>query len=262
MPWTNKPAIDDQFLEVGLEAVKQAEELILRYFHSQLKVKLKTDNSPVTQADKEAENLIKKVISNKFPDHGFLGEEEGKTKITSKYFWVIDPIDGTKNFIRGLPHFATLLALIENQQVTLGISNAPAFKELIYAVAGKGCFFNGQKINVSKVNKLSEAYLSIGGIYRFDTQGLTENIMKLSHIPRQVRAWGDAWHFHLLAQGKIDIVIEPFGNFWDFAPYITIVEEAGGKVTDLTGQTLTPESNSIIATNGLFHDEVVEYFKK
>ncbi len=257
-PLTNQPAIIDQYLTVGLEAVQEAEKVILQYFNQDITVDLKSDQSPVTIADKKAEAKIKQVIAHYFPDHGFLGEEEGRSNPASQFTWVIDPIDGTKNFIRGLPFFSTLLALVKDNEVILGISNMPQFNELVYAVKGKGSFLNHQQLQVSRVDQLENSYLSIGTLKRFTEKGLDQKLLKLSSLVQHQRAWGDCWHFHLLAQGKIDAVVEAYGKFWDFAPMAVFIEEAGGKVSDIKGNKFGINSESIVATNGLIHNQIIQ----
>jgi len=255
-----KLQISDQYLKVGIEAVQAASTIIQKYYQQNVEFDLKADNSPVTIADKKAEEKIKEVISSYFPDHGFVGEESGNNNHFLEYTWIIDPIDGTKNFLRHLPFFSTLLALVKNGQVIMGISYMPQFSELIYAVKGKGAYLNQQKLTVSKENNLSQAYLSFGSLSKFAEKKLLTNLVKLTQTVRQQRAWGDCWHFHLLAQGKIDAVIEAKGEFWDFAPIKIIIEEAGGQVSDIKAQDFTINSQSIIATNGLIHQQVVDYF--
>lgn len=134
------------FLEVGLEAVTSAQEVLLKYFDTDLGFERKLDNSPVTIADREAEAVIKSIIHQRFPDHGFYGEEEGEQNETAEYTWVIDPIDGTKSYMRGLPYFATELALVKQSEIILGISNAPVLKKLLYAEKGQGTLLNGKNI--------------------------------------------------------------------------------------------------------------------
>lgn len=161
--------IDDSntFLEVALEAAQAAEKILLKYINTTITVELKSDQSPVTVADKEAEAVIISTIQNAFPDHGFLGEETGLTRERAEYVWVIDPIDGTKNYIRGVPIFGSLIALMKNGEVILGVSNVPLMKELFYAEKGKGAYKNGIPVTVSTRPTLKESYVSHGGINYF-----------------------------------------------------------------------------------------------
>ena len=151
----------EQFLAVALEAVDGAEEVIDKYYLDDIRATLKADQSPVTIADKEAERVIRQVISESFPEHGVLGEEDGQTASSSEYLWVIDPIDGTKNYMRKVPLFATQLALMKNGEVVVGVSNAPALGELMYARKGGGTYLNGEKAQVSGIDRFGR------GLYEF-----------------------------------------------------------------------------------------------
>lgn len=247
------------YLQVALEAVKAAEIVINRYFQEEMSATLKADQSPVTIADQEAERIIRQHISEAFPMHSILGEEAGRECNDSTFLWAIDPIDGTKNYIRKVPLFATQVALLQDGEVILGVSNAPALGELIYAEKGGGAYFNHKRTYVSDVRTLDEAYMSFGGIGHFVKQGLLEPLLKLEKCTRAHRGFGDCWSYHLLAQGKIDIMLEARINVWDIAALSLIVEEAGGKVTDLNGAPVNEHTRSIIATNRHLHADVAGY---
>lgn len=250
-----------KFLEVAIEAAKNAEKIIMKYYDNNLTWQTKPDLSPVSIADTEAERIIIETIRNSFPGHSFLGEESGSDSITSKYQWIIDPIDGTRNYVRGIPLFATQIALMEDGEVIVGVSNAPTMNELMSAEKGKGAFLNDKKINVSKIESLSDSYLVFGGIKHFKKYGYLDHLLKIAENAGGHRGFGDAWSFHLLAQGKIDIIVEAKVKIWDIAALKIIVEEAGGKVTDITGNDITKNSASIIATNRYLHDSVLQIFK-
>lgn len=249
----------NDYLKVATTAVKKAEEIILKYYSDKIRYSLKEDQSPVTIADIESEKIIIGTIKKSFPTHGFLGEESGSSNINSDYLWIIDPIDGTKNYLRKIPNFATLIALMKNGELILGISNVPAFNELLYAQKGKGAYLNDNKISVSKKDTLKDAYLSFGGITQFEESGQTKNFLNLAGSVQESRGFGDAWSYHLLAQGKIEIMIEASTKIWDIAAHTVIIEEAGGKVTDLKGNPIDLNSVSIIATNNLLHSTVLKY---
>ncbi|NCN87813.1 MAG: inositol monophosphatase [Candidatus Pacebacteria bacterium] len=248
------------YLKVALEAVKEADIVINKYYSKDIKTTLKSDLSPVTIADKESETIIRKIIKESYPEHNIIGEEEGRTNHNSPYTWVIDPIDGTKNFMRKVPLFATQLALIKDDRVILGVSNAPILSELIYAEKGKGAYLNDERISVSNINKLDKSYLSYGGLGYFNKAGLMKNLLKIEGETFSHRGFGDFWSYHLLAQGKIDIMLEAKTKFWDIAALSLIVAEAGGKVTDLKGNSVNMKTTSIIATNGRLHSLVEEHF--
>jgi len=249
------------FLQIALQAVSSAQKIINKYYQSGVRATLKQDQSPVTIADQEAEEAIKNIISTAFPDHAFLGEESGSTTTGSEYTWIIDPIDGTKHYLRQIPLFATQLALMRGDEIILGVSNAPAINELIWAEKGEGAFLNDKRITVSDVLKLDQAYLSYGGLGYFKRNNLLNNLINLEASTQGHRGIGDFWSYHLLAQGKIEIMVEAATKIWDIAAASIIVKEAGGKVTDLQGNPITKSSHSIIATNGLVHDKVVGYFR-
>ncbi len=251
-----------KFLEVGLEAVKKAEEVIKKYYLGTVETSYKENGSPVTIADKEAEKVIVETIKQAFPDHMFLGEEMGKDGVGSEYMWIIDPIDGTKNFVRGIPLFTTLLALMKDGEIILGISNAPMMNECLYAEKNGGAYFNDKKIEVSKIKTIKEAYMSFGGITYFVDKKLWEPLLKLNQDTRFHRSLGDFWSFHLLSQGKLDIMAEADIRIWDIAPFVCIVQEAGGKITDLQGKKINLNSDTVLATNGVLHKQVVKYFGK
>lgn len=252
-----------EFLKVGLEAVKKAEEIIKKYYFEQnLETSYKKNGSPVTIADKEAEKVIRETITEAFPDHMFLGEEMGRSGVGSEYMWIIDPIDGTKNFVRGLTSFSTLLALVKDGEIILGISNAPMMNECLYAEKGKGAYFNDKKIEVSKVDSIKDAYMSYGGITYFVDKKMWKPLLALNRDTRFHRALGDFWSFHLLAMGKLDLMVEADIRIWDIAPLVCIVQEAGGKITDLQGKKIDLNSDTVLASNGLLHSNVVKYFKK
>lgn len=251
------------YLTTALQATKAAEAVIMHYFGTNPKTQTKADLSPVTIADQEAEETIKKVIKQAFPSHTFYGEEGEKADLTHHrgYTWIIDPIDGTKNYIRGMPLFATLLALLHDGELILGVSNAPAMGELMYAEKGQGCYMNDQRVLVAKTATLEDAYLSFGSVKYFERRELTSSLAELiTHRVKWARGIGDFWSYHLLAQGKIDIMIEAETKLWDIAPFKVIIEEAGGRLTQLDGAPMSPAAASCLATNGILHPLALEAF--
>lgn len=252
----------DLFLKTAIKAAKNAEKIILNYYSDEIKFKLKKDQTPVTFADIEAERIIIKTIKSEFPDHSFLGEEKTEREVKSDYLWIIDPIDGTKNYTRKIPFFGTQIALMHKDELIIGVSNAPALKELMYAQKGKGAFFNGKKVFTSKVGKIENAYISYGNLLPLKNKKLLSNFLKISSRVMHHRGFGDFWSYHLLAQGKIDIVIEADVKIWDIAAIKVIVEEAGGKVTEINGNPISLKTSSILATNNILHEEVLSFFSK
>lgn len=251
-----------QFLDVALRAVREAEKIIMAYYQGDLEVETKGDLSPVTIADKEAEARIREVILEAFPNHIVYGEEGAKeVGSDDQYTWVVDPIDGTKSFIRQHGLFGTLLALSHKGEIILGISNMPAIGELMYAEKGAGTFLNGDPVQVSGVTELQEAYLSYGSVKYFTHNGQQQNLLTLAENVKWARGIGDCWSYHLLAQGKIDIVAEGKTKIWDVAALKVIVEEAGGAMTQLNGGKIDFTLTDVIASNGHLHTMVLDAFK-
>ncbi len=249
-----------QFLKVALEAAQKAEEVILRYYSDSINPELKADGTPVTIADTTAEKVIIETIQRRFPDHGFLGEESGIAHSQSGYQWIIDPIDGTKNYIRNIPLFATQIALMKNDELILGVSNSPVLKEVLYAERGEGAFLNDRQIHVSSVSEISEAMVCHGGLRWFSEKGILSNLCDLIDHSYRSRGFGDFYMYHLLASGRADIVIESDIKIWDIAALTVILEEAGGRATDLQGKRVGKDTVSMIATNNVLHDSVFKYF--
>ncbi|HYH75119.1 MAG TPA: inositol monophosphatase family protein [Candidatus Saccharimonadales bacterium] len=247
------------YVPVAIAAVQAAQEGILQYYQKDIAVQTKADDTPVTIADKEAEATIKRIIAEAFPDHTFFGEEGEKVDLQDHkgFTWIIDPIDGTKSFVRGFPLFGTLLALMHDGELIVGVSNAPVWGELIYAAKGEGAFLNGKRLHVSSVASLEEAYLSNGRLKYFEDIDKMPQLLKLGRQAQWARGLGDFWIYHLVAQGKVDIMMEGSIKFWDIAAAKVIVEEAGGSMTQLDGQPITYQSTTALATNGLLHAEVV-----
>ena len=250
-----------QFLTVALEAAKNAEEIITAYYTGDaMKVELKPDETPVTLADRGAEKAIRETIKQVFPDHGFLGEEYGIEEGSSPYVWIIDPIDATKNYIRKIPIFGTQIALMKGEELILGVSNAPLLNELLYAEAGDGAFLNGEPITVSGVTHPEDAMVCHGGLKWFVEKGTFPGIYDFINDAARTRGFGDFYMYHLVASGRADAVVEAAISIWDIAAITVIVREAGGKVTDIQGQAITTDTNSLVATNGILHNTVLNYF--
>lgn len=261
MPNKNDPD-RSPFLSVALEAASKAETVIMDYYSSRIASELKSDGTPVTVADTEAERVIIETITNEFPDHGFLGEESGDTHSASPYVWIIDPIDGTKNYIRHIPLFATQIALMRENELILGVSNAPAMTELLHAEKDRGAFLNNQRVNVTDVGRFDQAMICHGGLKYFNEKGILANLFTLANDAHRTRGFGDCYMYHLLASGRADAVIEAAISIWDIAALTVIVEEAGGRVTDLRGEPIDKNTDSILATNGLLHQQILAPFEK
>ena len=237
------------FLKTAIEAAEAAQKVIEKYYDGEFDVEIKPDQSPVTIADVETEETIKKIILDAFPDHGFFGEETGKVNEDADYNWLIDPIDGTKSFVRGYPFFSTQIALMYKGELIVGVSNAPGFKEIAYAEKGQGAWLNGEKIEVSDITDISKATLSLGNIATIAGKPQWQTVGELIQEVHRIRGYGDFYHYHLLASGKIDMIIESDVNILDIAALSVIVNEADGSFTDLSGQALTLETTSVLACN-------------
>lgn len=242
-------------LKVAIAAAKAGANAALKYFNRNPKVTIKPDNTPVTQADKDAQQAIMDVINNYFPGSKFLAEETETTRVGGN-FWVIDPIDGTKNFIRGLPFWGIEIAFVKNNKIVVGVSFAPSINEMLYAQKGKGAFLNGQQVHVSKIAKLSKAFLNHGTIIYF--QDKIPNFLTLLQQVNRERGFADFYGYHLVATGHADIMIDAKTDPWDDAALKVIIEEAGGKVTNFKGEDWQLSDTTAVATNKLLHDEVIK----
>lgn len=245
-------------LSTAIDAARAAEEVIRGYYDAQPAIQIKPDNTPVTAADIEAEKTIYECIHRSWPDHGFLGEETGADASDSDYLWLVDPIDGTKSFVRQYPFFSTQIALLHNDDLVLGVSNAPMFAELGWAERGSGSFLNGQRCAVSKIDSLAECTISTGNLTTLASGKQWTAFGELVTRVNRVRGYGDFYHYHLLASGKIDVVIESDVNILDIAALSIMVEESGGRFTDLDGKKIGLDSTSVLASNGTLHDQVLD----
>ena len=252
----------DQSLEIktAISAARAAEEIIMHYYGGDYASRLKPDHTPVTQADEEAEEAIARTIRAQFPEHGFLGEETGEQDRASDYCWIVDPVDGTKNYIRGIPLFGTQIALMHRGVLQLGVSNMPAMGELLHAERGQGAYLNGMRVKVSDVGDLGGAQVSFGGLDYFDAAGRLDAAVTVVRGAGRIRAFGDAYAYHLVATGRCEAVLEAHIKIWDIAALSVIVEEAGGRCTDLDGVGIGTETGSMLATNGRVHEKLLAVF--
>jgi len=245
-------------LTAALAAARAAAEVILGYYRRNPSVRIKPDESPVTEADLRAEEVIRATLARVFPGYGFYGEETGRHAMESESIWLVDPIDGTKSFVREAPFFSTQIALMRAGELVLGVSNAPAYGELAWAERGGGAFLNEQRIRVSEVAQLREAFLSTGNCKSLTRPPHWERLGELLGRVGRVRGYGDFVHYHLLARGALDVVIESDINILDIAAVAVLVCEAGGTFTDLSGAPLGLGTTSVLATNGTLHARVLE----
>lgn len=249
---------DSACLAVALDAARAAAEVIRHYYRRDTEVRRKSDSTPVTEADVAAEKLIREMIRAACPDHGFYGEETGSEREDAEHVWLVDPIDGTRSFVRGYPFFSTQIALMRAGRVELGVSSAPLFNELAWAERGAGAWLNGERCAVSGVDELEVCTLSAGNLKSLAASDAWSRYGALVRRAERSRGYGDFYHYHLLATGCIDVVIESDVHVLDIAALSLIVEEAGGRFTDLGGRPLDMHTRSVLATNGHLHEPVLE----
>jgi len=245
-------------LDFALDAVWQVGRITLGYFQRTVQTERKADNTPVTIADQQAEQRLRELINEQWPDHGIVGEEYGQSASNSPFTWIIDPIDGTKSFISGVPLYSNLLALTDGEKALIGIAHFPALGETIYAVRDEGCFWNGRRARVSDVDQLSDAVLLTSGLNYFG--GKTAAWERLVSSSYTQRTWGDAYGYFLAATGRAEVMVDPAMYIWDSAPFQVIMEEAGGTFTDWKGRP-TIHGNESIATNGDLFKQVMDTIK-
>ena len=247
------------FLTTALKAAQAAQQVIEKYYNGDFEIQLKADQSPVTIADIETEKTIKSILLDAFPDHGFYGEETGKVNEDAEYNWLIDPIDGTKSFVRRYPFFSTQIALMKGDELILGVSNAPEFGELAYAEKGFGAYLNDQPIKVSGYTELNKSALSLGNIATIAAKPQWNTLGEIIQDVQRIRGYGDFYHYHLLASGKIDLIIESDVNILDIAALSVIINEAGGAFTDLSGGALTLDTTTVLAAaSQSLHSEILQ----
>jgi histidinol-phosphatase len=243
-------------LSFALELADLADAITTERFQADdLIVETKPDLSPVTEADRAVEQVLRKRIAEERPGHSVVGEEFGADDPGGAR-WILDPIDGTKNYLRGLPVWATLIALEREGRVEVGVVSAPALARRWWAARGDGAFVNGRRIRVSKVADLSDAVLSYASLTSWEQHGLGEQFLTLARSCWRTRGFGDFWSHMLVAEGAADLAVEPEVELWDLAAPQVIVEEAGGRFTDLGG-TPTPAGGSVVSSNGLLHHRVL-----
>jgi histidinol-phosphatase len=245
-------------LRAALEAAQAAAEVIRALYQKNLAVQTKADASPVTEADVRAEEAIKGVLSERFPGYGFYGEETGQRGMDAASVWLVDPIDGTKSFVRECPFFSTQIALLREGRLVLGVSSAPAYGELAWAEVGGGTFLNDKPIRVSAVDNLAGAIVSTGNLKTLarSAEGWSRFGGLIPRVSR-IRGYGDFVHYHLLARGSLDVVIESDVNILDIAALTVIVREAGGIFTDLGGGAVALGTTSVLAANAALHGTVL-----
>jgi histidinol-phosphatase len=239
-------------LRCALEAAEAAARVIRELYARKVAVRLKEDASPVTVADERAEAAIRAVIARHFPAHAFYGEETGRSG-SSDSLWLVDPIDGTKAFVREYPMFSTQIALMRAGRLVLGVSSAPLYGELAFAEQGAGAWLNERRVRVSGTTGFGTAALSTGNLKTLAAGPGWARLGALIPQLGRIRGYGDFLHYHLLAAGKIDAVLESDVNILDIAALVTIVTEAGGRFTTLAGAPVGLDTTTVLASNGPLH---------
>lgn len=248
----------NELLTFALNSAEEAGKITLKYFRQDFTIDLKSDDSPVTTADREAERFLRETIARKFPTHGFLGEEEGTTGDQGER-WVIDPIDGTKSFICGVPLYGVLLSYERDGEPIVGVSHFPAIGETVWATKGGGAFLNGKTAQVSPVGELSRATICVGSHISLEDAGKMDGFMKLARQARASRTWGDAYGHCLVATGRTEAMIDPKVSYHDLSAVSLIVQEAGGRFTNFQGEVGI--YHEAISCNSALFDQVVGAFE-
>ena len=242
------PASQESLLQAVRECADLAGSVALGYYRKNVAVEWKGDGSPVTIADRAAEEAVRAWLHERFPADGVLGEEFGESAGTSGRRWVIDPIDGTKSFVRGVPLWGSLVAVADGERVLAGAASFPAVGETIAAAGGCGCWHNGSRARVSTVAALGDATVLISDERIFSTAAGRERWEKLASSAAVSRSWGDAFGYLMVATGRAEVMVDAIVNAWDIACFLPVIEEAGGVFTSLDG-AVTAFGGHSIATN-------------
>ena len=252
------PDIAATALAAAREAAAAAADVIRHYWRRGVEVELKSDATPVTVADREAEQAIRRILHAALPQASIYGEEFGLDGERGGLLWLVDPLDGTKSFVRRTPFFSTQIALMRGGRFVLGVSSAPAYGELAWAEIGSGAFLDGKAIRVSAVPELAGAIVSTGNLKTLAASPAWARFGGLIGGINRIRGYGDFVHYHLLARGALDVVIESDVNILDIAALTVIIAEAGGRFTDLSGAPVGLATTTVLATNGALHAPVLE----
>jgi len=244
----------------AVEIARSGGEHTLKYYQKNIEVDRKEDASPVTIADRETELLMREEIQARFPDHGIVGEEYGKHNPESEVQWILDPIDGTKSFIHGIPFYTTLIGVLHKKEPISGVIFAPALDELCEAAKGEGARLNGKTCLVRSCDSLDEATFLTTDVTTAKEFKMEKPLQNLLQKTRIHRTWGDAYGHMMVATGRADLMFDPVLNIWDAAPLLPIMQEAGGIFCDVTGKETTQTGNGISCSKWLI-DEVLEQFE-
>jgi histidinol-phosphatase len=246
----------DHELSFALGMAERAAAIGMSVFRGDVHVTIKADLTPVTQADTEIEQMVREQLASAFPDDRILGEEQGGDAAGDGRVWIVDPIDATANFARGIPIWATLIALQVDGEQVLGVVNAPALSERYQAVRGEGARCNDDPIRVSQIDDVAASQLLFSGSGAWTRTPRDERVLSTLEEAKRTRGFGDFWGHMLVARGSAEAMLEPDLALWDYAALVPIVEEAGGRMTTLDGGPLR-HRGSVLTTNGVMHDELI-----
>ena len=244
-----------EMLDFAVEAAWQAGRVTLGHFQTGVVVEMKADDSPVTVADRNAETLLREMIKSRYPDDGIIGEEHGEEEGSSGRKWIIDPLDGTKAFVAGVPLYGNLIGVEIDGEATIGVVNLPGLNEMTYAAKGLGCWWNGKRCQVSNTDRIEDALVIVTEHKSF-AKHKPGKVDELIERARLVRGWGDCYGYVMVATGRADVMLDPIMAVWDSAALQPIVEEAGGTFTDWKGSA-TIWGEEAVATNGVLFDDVM-----
>lgn len=242
-------------LEFAVEVAWRAGRVSLAHYQTGIAAQTKPDASPVTEADRASELLVRELIETKFPNDGIVGEEFGEIRAGARRRWIVDPIDGTRTFVHGVPFFGCLLALEEDHEPVVGVMYFPALEETIYGARGEGAWWNGRRALVSDEVNLDQALVLTTDIDSIERQGFAEGFQRLRTRSGMLRTWGDCYGHALVATGRAEIMLDPIMNVWDAAALKPIIDEAGGVFTSWSGES-THTGGSAVATNAALAREV------
>lgn len=246
-------AVSAELLDEAVELTREAGRLTLGWFSDhELSVHRKDDGSPVTDADKAAESFLREALATRYPADAVIGEEHADTPGTSGRTWIIDPIDGTRSFIRGVPLYTTLLAMIDQHGPAIGVVDVPGLEEAVWAGRGLGCFHNGRRSQVSPQGDLDRSYVCASG-FEWWPDGAFGRVRRSG---ARLRTWGDGYGYVLVATGRVEAMVDPGLNLWDIAPMLVVIPEAGGRITTWSGDT-GAGAGDWLATNGAIHDQLL-----
>jgi len=250
----------DKALAAARDAAGAAAEIIQHYWRAGVDVIVKGDDTPVTVADREAEMAIRAILAKALPEAGIYGEEYGADDTSREYLWLVDPLDGTKSFVRRTPFFSTQIALMHRGELVLGVSSAPIYGERMWAVRGRGALLDGDPVRVASTATMREASISTGNVKTLTMDARWDVLGAMIRDSNRIRGYGDFCHYHLLARGGLDLVIESDLNILDIAALAVIVREAGGVFTDLDGAAPGLETRSVLAGTPAIHAEALSRF--